>query len=54
MDERKINTRGPSSISLESFVCSICGKYRSQGNKRNQHLKCSKIKQQQYFELGGK
>jgi len=54
MDERRINLRGISPITLESFNCEICGKPRSQGYKRNQHLKCSKIKQQMYFARGGK
>lgn len=48
------NLRGPSNITLESSTCDICGKARSQGNKRNQHVKCSKIRQKAYFERGGK
>jgi predicted Zn-ribbon and HTH transcriptional regulator len=51
MDLNKVNLRGPSNIVLEPFTCSECGKPRSQGNKRNQHLRCSKIKQQRFAAL---
>ena len=48
MDLSKVNLRGPSTIVLEGFVCEVCGKRRSTGDRKNKHIKCSKIRQQKY------
>jgi len=36
------------SLNLESFTCSVCGKRRHTGRHNIRHDKCSKIKQQQF------
>jgi len=50
VDLKKVNLRGPSTIILEPYTCEICGKRRSRGHLKNQHVKCSKIKQRLYRE----
>jgi len=41
----QLNLRGPSRISLEPFVCDVCGKKRNAGNGRSNHDRCSKLRQ---------